>query len=99
MSNQKLNKVQLKALTIAMLAVLEAVQVAGSIGAPGGVIYSALMAQGASYNQYQSLMASMVNRNYVTLDGNNYLITPEGIAAIPKFKATILALEQEPSFA
>ena len=65
---------QIQALRLIVSATLEAVQAAGPSGAPGGVIYAALMAQGASLSQYQSLMASLVRAGKLRQDGELYFI-------------------------
>jgi hypothetical protein len=55
-------------------AVIEAVKVAGDRGAPGGVIYSALMAQGCTFSQYQSLMAALVATGKLRQSGQLYFV-------------------------
>ena len=53
-------------------AVVESVRVAGDQGAPGGMLYAALMAHGASFSQYQSLMGALVRAGKVTRRGDLY---------------------------
>lgn len=69
------------------LAVLETIAESGSTGAPGGVIYAALQAQGATYSQFESLMSGMVKTGMVTLEDDCYQITEPGRVFINKLKA------------
>ena len=67
---------QVKALRAVLDAILEAVAEAGPTGAPGGVIYAALMAQGCSLSQYQSLMDGLVSVRRLRRQGDLYFIVP-----------------------
>lgn len=71
-------KAQLEAQQLIGLGILEAVNEAGDIGAPGGVLYAALMAHGASLSQYQSFMLSLTSRNMLTTSGDIFYITDAG---------------------
>lgn len=53
-------------------AVVECCQSAGSQGVPGGSIYSALMAYGLSYDQFQSLMLGLVQAGKLRQRGHVY---------------------------
>ena len=53
-------------------AVIEAVKAAGDQGAPGGVIYAALMAQGCSLEQYEVLMGTLVSVGKLRKSGQLY---------------------------
>lgn len=66
--------------TIALigLAVLEAVNAAGELGAPSGTLYAGLMSQGATLNQYQSLMDGLVNKGKLRREGHLYFLTESG---------------------
>ena len=59
-------------------AVLEAVDVAGDLGAPGGTLYAALMQCGCSFQQYQQIMAGMVNAGLLRMSGECYSTTDKG---------------------
>lgn len=52
------------------------------IGAPSGVIYSALIGHGASLNQFQSIMDTLVRSGFLTHDSDchTYHATDSGIA-------------------
>lgn len=65
---------QASALRVIIDAVLSAVTAAGPSGAPGGVIYSALIGHGASFNQYTSLMHGLVSAGKLTREGDCYFI-------------------------
>jgi len=63
---------QIRTLKLIIDAILEAVKEAGSNGAPGGVLYAALMAKGCSLNQFQSLMRGIVNGGKLRQEGDLY---------------------------
>lgn len=71
----RMTPTQVHALATASLGVVEAVEAGGEQGAPAGVLYAAMHAQGASFNQFENLMATMVRPGYLTLDENCYRIT------------------------
>ena len=52
-----------------------------SIGAPGGVIYSALMSHGASFNQFQQIMSTLVRHGFLSHDddASTYHATEAGL--------------------
>lgn len=66
---------QIRALTTASLGVLEAVEAGGEHGAPAGVLYAAMQAQGATFNQFLSLMTTLVRPGYLTMEDNCYRMT------------------------
>jgi len=59
-------------LTLILDAIVESIAVAGTHGAPGGVLYSALMAQGCTLNQFQQLMTLLIAQKRVTQSGSLY---------------------------
>lgn len=70
------------------LATLEAIDAGGDTGAPGGVLYAAMMAHGASLSQFQSFMDTLRLRGFVTVnDTECYHITSDGL----RFMATLQA--------
>ena len=56
-------------------AVIEAVRVSGPMGAPGGTIYMGLMQVGCSLNQYEQIMAALVQNGFLRRDGECYHLT------------------------
>ena len=52
-----------------------------STGAPGGVIYSALMSHGATYNQFQQIMSTLVRHGFLSHDddASTYHATDAGL--------------------
>lgn len=58
-------------------AIVESVRAAGETGAPGGILYAALMAQGCTLNQFEQIMAGMVRARVLTQEGHVYFIGPE----------------------
>ena len=65
---------QIEAIRRVCDAILEAVKVAGLMGAPGGILYAALMAQGCSFDQYTQLMAGLVQAGKLRKQGECYHI-------------------------
>jgi hypothetical protein len=63
---------QIAAIRAVCDAIVDAVQAAGPLGAPGGVIYAALMAHGVSLDQYNQLMSGLVRVGKLTRDGDLY---------------------------
>lgn len=72
-----MNPTQMRAVATVSLGVIEAVEAAGHIGAPGGVLYAAMQAQGATLQQYQAVMGTLTNPGYLVLDGDCYQSTPK----------------------
>ena len=52
-----------------------------STGAPGGVIYSALMSHGATFNQFQQIMSTLERHGFLShyVDANTYHATDAGL--------------------
>jgi hypothetical protein len=69
-----MTQAQIQALRMIADAIVEAVRAAGTTGAPGGVIYAALMAHGCTYNQFTSLMSGMVKANLLRREGDLYFL-------------------------
>jgi hypothetical protein len=65
---------QMQALKAIVESVVEAVKAAGPSGAPGGILYAALMAHGASQSQFESLMAGLVKAGKLTKQGHLYFV-------------------------
>ena len=58
-----------KAVILIVQAVRDAVKVAGPMGCPEGTLYAALMAQGCTLQQFESLIRGMVNANILAKRG------------------------------
>lgn len=67
-----LNPSQSSALKAIVDAVVETVKAAGTMGAPGGHLYAALMAHGCTLNQFQSLMGALVRMGMLKQKGDLY---------------------------
>ncbi len=77
----KLRAGQGKALLAVCAAVVEAVSVSGDMGAPGGVLYAALMHHGVTFDQYTRLMGMLVHVGALTQDECElYHVGPKGAA-------------------
>jgi hypothetical protein len=52
-----------------------------STGAPGGVIYSALMSHGATFNQFQQIMSTLERQGFLShdVDSSTYHATEAGL--------------------
>lgn len=68
-----LSPAQLSAIRLVCDAVLSAVEAAGSAGAPGGVLYAALMGQGCTMNQFQGIIGILVKSGRVRQCGDLYV--------------------------
>jgi hypothetical protein len=65
---------QIAAVRMIADAIVDAVKAAGAMGAPGGVLYAALMAYGISLSQFESLMSAMVSAGKLTKHGHLYRV-------------------------
>ena len=63
---------QVRALKAIADAIIETVRESGPLGAPSGVMYAALMAQGCSLDQYQQIMAGLVRAGKLRQSGHCY---------------------------
>lgn len=65
---------QLKALKQIADAIIESVRLAGSLGAPGGHLYAALMAHGCTLHQYEQIMSGLVKAGMLRKSGECYFV-------------------------
>lgn len=72
---------QIKALQTIGKGIIESCNI-DSIGAPSGIIYSALMGHGATLNQFNSIMDTLVKQGFLThdMDCHTYHATTNGLA-------------------
>jgi hypothetical protein len=56
------------------MALVETVREAGPLGAPGGVMYAALMTQGCTLEQFEGLMGTLLRIGVVRKHGDCYHI-------------------------
>jgi len=72
---------QIKALQSIGKGIIESCNI-DSIGAPSGAIYAALMGHGASLNQFNSIMDTLVKHGFLTHDSecHTYHATDSGMA-------------------
>lgn len=68
---------QASALRLIVSAVMDAVKAAGPDGVPGGVLYAALMAQGCTLSQFESLMGALVRNGSLVKSGEFYHVMDE----------------------
>lgn len=71
------------------LATLEAIEIGGENGARSTVLYAAMQAQGASYNQFTSLMQGLISKGMTTLTNEHYFLTQKGKEFIGKLKVIV----------
>ncbi|HEU0198565.1 MAG TPA: hypothetical protein VFQ88_15305 [Nevskiaceae bacterium] len=81
------NAEQLRALRRISVAVVEAVDEAGPLGAPGGVLYAAMMQYGSTLQQFESLMGGLVKNGYLRREGELYFTGPRASAVLASSKA------------
>ena len=73
-----MNKQQIALLRQIAQAILEAVKAADiNIGAPGGVLYAAMMINSCSLNQFEQIMDGMVRAGWLTKSGDCYHVGPD----------------------
>jgi hypothetical protein len=72
---------QVHALKLVLEAVISAVSAAEPHGAPGGVIFAAMHAQGCSLGQYESIMSGLVSIGKLRRSGDLYHLTSSGAAS------------------
>lgn len=70
--SQTVSKAQRSALLAVCNAIIDTVAEAEPIGAPGGVIYAALSAQGCTFNQYTSLMGALISAGRLRFEDDCY---------------------------
>lgn len=87
----RMTPMQIHALATASLGVIEAVEVAGEQGAPGGILYASMQAHGASLSQFQSLMQTLVNPGYLALEDDCYRSTRRTLELKTKLMNTLAA--------
>ena len=75
-----MTKQQILALQSIGKGIIEAANI-DSIGAPSGVIYSALMGQGATFNQFEQIMSTLVRHGFLShdVDASTYHATEAGL--------------------
>ena len=82
---------QAKSLNVAAAGILQAVDVAGSLGAPGGVLYMGLMSSGYSIAEYQAVVGALEEGGLVLKSGDCYTLTDKGREMNAKVTAAIQA--------
>jgi predicted transcriptional regulator len=75
-----MTKQQILALQSIGKGIIEAANI-DSIGAPSGVIYSALMSHGATFNQFEQIMSTLVRHGFLSHDddASTYHATESGL--------------------
>jgi len=65
---------QLKILKMVADAIISAIKEAGPHGAPGGILYAALMQYGCSITAFEQIMAGLQAADVVTKRGELYFV-------------------------
>ncbi len=63
---------QIKAVREIAGAIIDTVKASEPIGAPGGVMYAALMAHGCTLQQFEGIMGGLVRANLLRKSGDCY---------------------------
>lgn len=82
-----MTKDQIFAVQRVALALLEAIDEAGPLGAPSGILYAALMGQGCTLDTYKQIMDPMVSRGFLVLEHDCYTMTVFGRVFMQGLKA------------
>ena len=69
-----ITQTQQQAINFIVKAVMDTIRESGTVGAPAGVLYAALMTQGCSFNQFTSLMGALERAGKVRLEDDCYFI-------------------------
>jgi hypothetical protein len=75
-----MSKEQIMAIREIAGAIIETVKASEPFGAPGGVMYAALMAHGCSLNQFESIMGGLVRAKLLTKAGDLYHVAKVVVA-------------------
>lgn len=86
---------QAKSLNVAAAGILQAVDAAGSLGAPGGVLYAGLMTSGYTFEEYQQITGAMLAAGLVLKSGECYTLTAKGAALNAQVSAAIDAHQRK----
>jgi hypothetical protein len=65
---------QRKAVLQLVDGIVESVRAAGPLGAPGGLMYAALMAHGCTLSQFQTIMGTLVDLGKLERRGQLYFV-------------------------
>jgi len=87
----RMTPTQIRAIATVSLGVIEAVEAGGETGAPGGILFAAMQAQGATHQQYEGIMRTLTNPGYLVLDGDCYRSTPKTPELKTKLTNTLAA--------
>ncbi|WP_058048814.1 hypothetical protein [Janthinobacterium sp. Ant5-2-1] len=71
-----MKQAQILAVSHISMGVIKAVEAAGDLGAPGGVLYAAMQSHGAKLKQFQSIMDMLTSPGYLMLEVDCYHTTP-----------------------
>ena len=82
-----MNQAQIELLQRIGLGVMEAVEAADDFGAPAGPMFAAMQAQGASLNQFQSIMGGLIRKGMLTEVNQCFYITTAGRDFMQKLQA------------
>jgi hypothetical protein len=69
---------QAAALRQVLDAIVSAVEAAGPTGAPGGVLYAALMCHGVTLERFENLMDALMRAGKLRKSGQCYFVTSKG---------------------
>lgn len=72
------------ALMMILDALVDAIAAAGELGAPGGILYAALMSHGCSLSTFQSLMGILERADRVTRCGERYFVKGATVVSIAR---------------
>jgi len=67
-----MNIQQAQALRQVAKAVIDTVKESGDLGAPGGIMYAAMMAQGCTLEQFEAIMGGLIRAGRLSKSGECY---------------------------
>ena len=84
-----------KSLNVAAAGIMQAIDAAGSMGAPGGVLYAGLMSAGYSLADFERVMAGLLAAELADKCGQCYTLTGAGRILNEKITAAIRAATEQ----
>ena len=80
-----------KSFNVAAAGILGAVDAAGSLGAPGGILYAGLMSKGYSFNDYSRIMVALASAGLLAQEAgaDAFTLTAKGAELNAKIDAAL----------
>ena len=86
-----------KSLNVAAAGIMQAIDAAGSLGAPGGILYAGLMSKGYTFNEYHQIMVGLASAGLIGQDAGAecFTLTDKGAVLNARITAAIRAATEQ----